>query len=51
VKAFLGKMLKASKIIPYIRVRLEKLAMKFPAFYGTPRFIALFTTAFHLFLS
>jgi len=41
---------------PWFRVSLEKLTSlqlvkKFPAFYGTRRFITTFTRARHLFLS
>jgi hypothetical protein len=50
-KAFLGKMLKTSKLTPYGRVHIEKLVKKFSEFYGTHRIITLFTTVFHLFLS
>jgi hypothetical protein len=43
-------------LTPWRRVLLEKLTglqlvRKFPAFYGTRRFIAAFTSAQHLFLS
>ena len=43
-------------LTPWCRVLLEKLAglqlvKKFPAFYGTRRFITVFTSARHLFLS
>jgi hypothetical protein len=33
------------QLTPWIRVRLEKLVKKFPAFYGTTMFIAVFTRA------
>jgi hypothetical protein len=40
------------KLTPWSRVLLEKLTVtqlvkKFPAFYGTPKFIAMFTRACH----
>jgi hypothetical protein len=43
-------------LTPWSRVLLEKLTgsqpvKKFPAFYGTRRFIAAFTRARHLFIS
>jgi len=43
-------------LTPYIRVLLKKLngsqlEKKFPAFYGTQRFITAFTSAHHLSLS
>jgi len=43
-------------LTPWSTVLLEKLTdsklvMKFPAFYGTRKFIAAFTSAHHLFLS
>jgi hypothetical protein len=43
-------------LTPWSRVLLGKLTgpqlvKKFPAFYGTRRFITAFTTAFHLSLS
>jgi hypothetical protein len=43
-------------LTPWSRDLLEKLTSfqlvnKFPAFYGTPRFITAFTTARHLSLS
>jgi len=45
-----------NKLTPWIGVLPEKLigpqlVKKFPAFYGTRRFIIAFTSAFHLFLS
>jgi len=45
-----------NKLIPWIRVLPEKLTgpqlvKKFHAFYGTQRFITVFTSAFHLSLS
>jgi len=43
------------QLTPWIRVLPEKLTVpqlvKFPAFYGTRRFIIAFTSAFHLSLS
>jgi hypothetical protein len=44
------------KLTPWTRVLLEKLTgpqlfTKFPAFYGTQRFITVFTRAHHLSLS
>jgi hypothetical protein len=46
----------AVELTPYSRSLLEKLtvsqpAKKFPAFYGTRRFISAFTRALHLSLS
>ena len=43
-------------LTPSSRVLLEKLTgsqlvKKFPALYGTPRFITTFTSAFHLYVS
>jgi len=43
-------------LTPWFRVHLEKLTgsqpiKKFPVFYGTGRFITVFTTARHLSLS
>jgi len=48
--------LEISKLTPQSRVLLEKLTgpqlvKKFPAFYGTRRFITVFTRARHLSLS
>jgi len=45
-----------NELTPWIRVLPEKLTgpqlvRKFPAFYGTRRFITAFTSAFHLSLS
>jgi hypothetical protein len=44
------------KLTPWKRVLLEKLiitqlAKKFPAFYGTQRFITIFTRIHHCYLS
>jgi len=46
-----GGILPSYLLTAWTRVLLEKLVKKFPAFYGTRKFITAFTSARHLFLS
>ena len=44
-------LLRYATLTPWSRVHIEKLIKKFPAFYGTRRFITIFTSVRHLSLS
>ena len=51
MKQKLGEEYLTYLLTPWGRVLLEKLVKKFPAFYGTRRFITVLTSARHLSLS
>ena len=50
-KTFLRYSPRSYLLTPWCKVLLEKLAKKFPAFHGTPRFITALTSVRHLSLS